>query len=173
MATNTIKTRIQLKNDTEAHWDLATNFVPKQGEVIIYSADDTHPFSRLKVGDGSTNIIQLPFIDAATIEGKKIYMKSTTEWNNQLTFIPNRGDIIVYTDKSILNSNTTIPGIKIGDGLAYGIDLPFVGDDIAADLLAHINDTTKHITATERTTWNNKINCNDTVTGETLVLNRN
>lgn len=68
MATNTIKTRIQLKNDTEAHWDLATNFVPKQGEVIIYSADDTHPFSRLKVGDGSTNVIDLPFINSGSSE---------------------------------------------------------------------------------------------------------
>ena len=68
MATNTIKTRIQLKNDTEAHWDLATNFVPKQGEVIIYSADDTHPFSRLKVGDGETNVIDLPFINSGSSE---------------------------------------------------------------------------------------------------------
>ena len=29
MAENTIKSRIQLKNDTEANWDKATNFVPK------------------------------------------------------------------------------------------------------------------------------------------------
>jgi len=29
MAENTIKSRIQLKNDTEAHWDLAVNFIPK------------------------------------------------------------------------------------------------------------------------------------------------
>ena len=51
MATNTIKTRIQLKNDTKANWNKAINFVPREGEVIIYSTDDTHPFSRLKVGD--------------------------------------------------------------------------------------------------------------------------
>ena len=67
MATNTIKTRIQLKNDTEAHWNLAVNFVPKEGEVIIYSADDTHPFSRLKVGDGNTTVINLPFIDSNSV----------------------------------------------------------------------------------------------------------
>lgn len=64
--TRTIKTRIQLKNDTEAHWNLATNFVPLMGEVIIYSADDTHPFSRLKVGDGVTTVENLPFIHAGT-----------------------------------------------------------------------------------------------------------
>ena len=70
MANNTIKTRIQLKNDTEEHWSLATNFIPKEGEVIIYSADDTHPFSRLKVGDGTTNVVDLPFIDSVTLNGK-------------------------------------------------------------------------------------------------------
>lgn len=72
MATNTIKTRIQLKNDTEAHWNLATNFVPREGEVIIYSADDTHPFSRLKVGDGETTVINLPFIDSNTVSGHSV-----------------------------------------------------------------------------------------------------
>lgn len=66
MAENTIKTRIQLKNDTEVNWNKAINFVPKQGEVIIYSADDTHPFSRLKVGDGETKVTNLPFIDSGS-----------------------------------------------------------------------------------------------------------
>ena len=173
MATNTIKTRIQLKNDTEAHWDLATNFVPKHGEVIIYSADDTHPFSRLKVGDGNTTVVNLPFIDAATLNGMKMEIGSTVEWQARLNYIPNKGDILIYTDKETLSDNTTVPGIKIGDGLAYGIDLPFVGDDIAEDLLSHINNTTIHMTAAERTKWNNKITCEDTVSDETLILTRN
>ena len=96
----------------------------------------------------------------------------TTNWNERTTFIPNKGDIIIYLDKRNVNG-VNIPGIKIGDGLAYGIDLPFVGDEIAADLLSHINNTTVHITAAERTKWNNKINCEDEVTNETLVLFRN
>ena len=82
MATNTIKTRIQLKCDTEANWNKAvlvneggiekttgTSFVPREGEVIIYKADDTHPFSRLKVGDGTTNVVRLPFIDSGSVGG--------------------------------------------------------------------------------------------------------
>lgn len=56
-----VKTRIQLKNDTEAHWNLAANFVPLKGELIIYSADETHPFCRFKVGDGVTTVKNLPF----------------------------------------------------------------------------------------------------------------
>ena len=65
-----IKTRIQLKNDTEANWNKAINFIAKQGEIIIYSADESHPFSRLKVGDGNTTVTTLPFIDAGTINGE-------------------------------------------------------------------------------------------------------
>ena len=65
-----IKTRIQLKNDTETNWNKAVNFIPKQGEIIIYSADESHPYSRLKVGDGATTVVTLPFIDAGTISGE-------------------------------------------------------------------------------------------------------
>ena len=81
---NTIKTRIQLKSDTEENWKKSvlesdgglkvtgTSFVPLLGELIVYTADDTHPFSRLKIGDGNTNVVRLPFIDAGTIDGNDL-----------------------------------------------------------------------------------------------------
>ena len=74
---NTIKTRIRLKSDTEANWNKAgpkdgsAGFVPLAGELIVYNADATHPFSRLKVGDGITNIVNLPFIDSGTLNGNE------------------------------------------------------------------------------------------------------
>ena len=102
----------------------------------------------------------------------QIKADTTTNWNERSTFIPNKGDIIIYLDKRTING-VNIPGIKIGDGLAYGIDLPFIGDEIAADLLSHINNTTVHITAAERAKWNDKINCNNNIANETLVLTRN
>lgn len=77
-ANNTIKTRIQLKSDTEANWNKAgpkegsNGFVPLSGELIVYTADATHPFCRLKVGDGVTNVVDLPFIDAGTINGEEV-----------------------------------------------------------------------------------------------------
>lgn len=67
---NTIKTRIKLKSDTEKNWS-ANPIIPLAGELIVYSADATHPFSRLKVGDGSTNVINLPFIDSGTLNGNE------------------------------------------------------------------------------------------------------
>jgi len=39
--------------------------------LIVYNPDATHPFSRLKVGDGSTNVVNLPFIDAGTLNGNE------------------------------------------------------------------------------------------------------
>ena len=77
-ANNTMKTRTQLKRDTEANWNKAgpkqnsPGFVPLEGELIIYLPDATHEYSRLKVGDGSTNVVQLPFIDSGTVNGEVI-----------------------------------------------------------------------------------------------------
>ena len=69
---NTIKSRVQLKNDTEENWNKAIRFIPLRGEPVIYLADEAHPFFRVKIGDGMTNVINLPFIDAATINGVDI-----------------------------------------------------------------------------------------------------
>lgn len=66
MASKVVNTRIQLKNDTEDSWNKAVNFVPKQGELIIYNAepnstDEARLFPRFKVGDGITTVVNLPF----------------------------------------------------------------------------------------------------------------
>ena len=37
MAEKTLKTRIQLKNETAENWGKAINFTPKQGEMIVYN----------------------------------------------------------------------------------------------------------------------------------------
>ena len=76
-----MNTRVLLKNDIEANWRKATGFTPKHGELIIYNAEVenvtelpqdsttqqnirahwiTHP--RIKIGDGATNVNDLPFI---------------------------------------------------------------------------------------------------------------
>ena len=60
MAKN-VNTRIKLKHDTTANWDKATNFVPYAGELAIYSDQKL-----MKVGDGSTTITNLAFMNAAS-----------------------------------------------------------------------------------------------------------
>lgn len=173
MPNRTLNTRIQLKYDTEANWNKALNFIPKKGEAIIYSTDSTHPFPRLKVGDGNAYVTDLPFIDASTVGGKNVLIDTTANWNSRLNFVPKQGDLIFYSDKIIDNNGISIPGLKIGDGSTYCVDLPFIGDDIFLALNSHISDQIVHITDEERNKWNNKINCEDFIVDEILILNRN
>ena len=48
MAEKELKARIVHKHDTEANWNKATNFIPKESEFIVYDMDDTHNYFRLK-----------------------------------------------------------------------------------------------------------------------------
>ena len=67
MAEKKIKTRVQSKHDIEANWRAATNFIPLAGEIIIYDPDSSHNVPRFKVGDGTSKVTALPFIDANLI----------------------------------------------------------------------------------------------------------
>lgn len=58
-----IKTRIIQKHETETNWNKATGFIPLKGELIIYDKDSTHPFERFKLGDGTTIVASLPFVN--------------------------------------------------------------------------------------------------------------
>ena len=66
MSNKILKTRIQHKIDTYAHWELAKNFIPLEGELIIYTTDEYgNEKIGLKIGNGDkiTNVHDLPFID--------------------------------------------------------------------------------------------------------------
>lgn len=69
MAEKNILGRIQHKHDVEENWLKATNFCPKEGELVIYDADELHPFPRFKIGNGTTNVNVLPFqMDPITVD---------------------------------------------------------------------------------------------------------
>lgn len=54
-----IKETTIIKKDTSKNWDKAKNFIPKEGEIIIYT--DLSP-NNLKIGDGKTKINDLSFL---------------------------------------------------------------------------------------------------------------
>ena len=54
-------TRIIHKHDIEANWNKAVNFIPMQGEIIVYDIDETYNYERVKIGDGITKVNSLPF----------------------------------------------------------------------------------------------------------------
>ena len=67
---------------------------------------------------------------------------TTANWNAQLQFIPQAGDIIVYTDHSQKEDGAgniiEIPGVKIGDGNAYLIDLRAALENYLSNLILHL-----------------------------------
>lgn len=65
MSEKTLNTRIIHKHDVESNWSKAGNFIPKQGEIIVYDIDSTHNYERFKIGDGKTLVSALPFADNA------------------------------------------------------------------------------------------------------------
>ena len=64
MSERSLNTRIQNKCDITANWEKATNFVPKKGEIIIYSDGGGVGIPKMKVGDGTTKVGSLEFISA-------------------------------------------------------------------------------------------------------------
>lgn len=87
MAEKNIKSRIVHKHDVELNWNKATNFIPKQGEIIVYDIDSNHSYERIKIGDGVTNVNNLPFvISALTNDEIDAICGSTIQSASEVTF---------------------------------------------------------------------------------------
>jgi hypothetical protein len=61
MAERELSSRIIHKHDSAENWAKATNFIPKQGELIVYDRDSNYSYERFKIGDGITGVNTLPF----------------------------------------------------------------------------------------------------------------
>lgn len=96
----------------------------------------------------------LPVIQTA---GGEIYYDTEENWNSKPALISKKGAIYVYSNHSYKDEDIPIPAIKVGDGLAYLIDMPFVNEDVSGLLSSHVTDHIVHITDEERTFWNNKV----------------
>lgn len=123
MANKTLKTRIINKHDTQANWAKAVNFIPKAGEVIVYT--DLH---KVKVGDGTTKVSALPFIDNDKVDkvsGKQLSTNdyTTTEKNklagiengaqkNTVTSVAGKTGAVTLSIDDIANLSSTIPTVN-------------------------------------------------------------
>lgn len=113
-------------------------------------------------------------LDDLTHSSVSIEIHTTQEWIDAGRVISREGGFYIYSD-GFTQSGQDIPRIKIGDGLTYISDLPFLDSYLLNQIFNHINDNTKHITPQQRLFWNNKINVNDTqqVVERNLIFNRN
>lgn len=88
--------------DTTANWAQKTGFVPRAGDIIIYTDRDHIEVDgqlvdvpAFKVGDGNAYVVDLPFTDAATVQAMINHINDTSVhvtqqekqfWNNKLNY---------------------------------------------------------------------------------------
>lgn len=101
----------------------------------------------------------------------KIRINTTANWNADKSYIPDVGVLIIYTDGAT-EGDKPVPKIKVGDGNAYLIDLPFSDIDIRNLLDAHISNQTIHITDEERANWNNKVSISVNQANEEVIFTK-
>lgn len=107
------------------------------------------------------------------------YAKTTAQWNSDLTKIVEKNVLYIYTDYRVIKKDDKdywMPGLKLGDGTSYLIDLPILNDEEDSEfnqlVRDHLNNNIIHITPEERNFWNNKLNYQQGIQNEILVLNR-
>lgn len=86
---------------------------------------------------------------------KQVLFGTTSEWNAQGGLVSEAGKLYVYTDYKIDSEGHNLAGIKVGDGDAYLIDMPFT-DELYFD---HIQDSTIHVTESDKLRWDDAVNC--------------
>lgn len=93
-----------VSENTEEGWSGLPFYVPKNGEICLYS--DT---GRLKIGDGSVPIVDLPFANQQDIEEINARLQEHIEdttihvtsedkqrWNNPAEYSPSDESLIIY-----------------------------------------------------------------------------
>lgn len=101
----------------------------------------------------------------AAVSTVPIYYDTTENWNAQVQLASEKGAIYIYSDYQV-DEGKYVPGVKIGDGGAYVIDLPFID----TTYFKHINNAQIHITNAEREFWNNKISCSISEDEDNLIF---
>lgn len=61
--------RTIVKTGLEKDWNRLVDFIPLDNEPIYYKPDENHDEWRMKMGDGVTPLINLPFARMASIPG--------------------------------------------------------------------------------------------------------
>lgn len=167
------------------------NFLRGGGSGTVTNATGTNRLRGETSGTSSISLAEIvenqlrPSASDSTDPANKYIVgmrQNTTEyWNNAVGFIPEDGQIIIYTDfgtKTEISPVTgeeitvNVPGMKIGNGNAYVQDLAFIQEWDNELFLEHIRNTDIHVTLQDKSRWDNKLNCENEITDNTLILNR-
>lgn len=99
--------RVHNKKDTSVNWD-ELNPVLCDGEIILVACEEGE--IRLKIGDGVTPYVELPFTDSAVREllNEKVSTQQSTEDADKVLGISSNGTV------------TPVRAMKYGDRLTWG-----------------------------------------------------
>ena len=109
----TINTRIQNKIDTKANWDTVgkNGFIPLPGELIIYKPETAGKPPKGKIGDGSTTIDNLPFIDDELAKKTDLFSKNYNDLTNKPNIPTVPTNVSAFTnDAGYLTTHQDISG---------------------------------------------------------------
>lgn len=103
--------------------------------------------------------------------------RTVEEWNSDVDFVSQKDTLYIYSNYRVIEDDEDneifLPGLKIGDGKAFLIDLPFLNTGtLDQQILDHINDNVIHVSLQDRQFWNRKLNYHLEDSSQTLVLNR-
>lgn len=117
MIEKTMKSRHVQKHATEADWNRALLFIPKQAEIVVYDIDENYNYERFKIGDGVTLLADLPFsVDSAVNEILKKYEFVDNQARDDISTLKAAPKIIPLTqseyDALPVKDETTIYIIK-------------------------------------------------------------
>lgn len=109
MAEKFLNSRIIQKHDITENWEKAVNFIPKQGEIIVYDSDSTHTITRFKIGDGKTKVNSLPFIgeidESLTKSGLAADSKAVGDAIELLNSLVGETSVSVQIENALANVN--------------------------------------------------------------------
>ena len=113
-------------------------------------------------------------INDALEDKASMQVKTSAQWRQQLDTVGQLNTFYIYTDRSQKEDDQgniiNYPGIKVGDGSSYLVDLPFV-DEIFYD---HTNNMNIHVTSAEKEFWNNKVRTQDSeIDQQNLIFTTN
>lgn len=105
MSSKTLSSRLQIKRETSANWQKAVNFVPLEGELILYT-----DVNKLKIGDGVKTVNELSFIDQSiwdTLNNSVLDLEGNSFEYNSIEAAP----MTLYTN--VTNSAEPVQSIAI------------------------------------------------------------
>lgn len=115
--------------------------------------------------DENTGVLTVVY---GTLPTPQVYYKTTAEWSQDPTLVSVRGAVYCYSDHQQIDG-VDVPGLKVGDGSTYVVDLPFT-DQV---YISHIADTSIHVSQGDRVRWDDKVTCAlDPLNPELLIFSK-